>query len=180
VGAGEVTDTANLRRRSSVVAWLKRRRRRLFVIALIVAGIVGAFVLGLENTRRELRDSKQLLLQLQSESQKLREQIADQNSKLINQQSTLTKLASTLNELMPSKDTYQIAANQSLIVANGRMTVGIVGAPTNQSITVNINGRPQVLASGDVVEVAVNPQTTCHVRLQAFDMFKALITATCP
>jgi hypothetical protein len=31
-----------------------------------------------------------------------------------------------------------------------------------------------------VVEVAVNPQTTCHVRLQAFDMFKALITATCP
>ena len=73
-----------------------------------------------------------------------------------------------------------MTTNQSLIVANGRMTIGLVGAPTNQNITVNINGRPEVLASGDVVEVAVNPSTTCHVRVQAFDMFKALITATCP
>jgi hypothetical protein len=180
VGARDVTDQANLRGRSSAVAWFKTRQRRLFVIALIMAAIVGAFVIGLENTRREMMDSKQLVLQLQSEGQKLRDQIADQNTKLLAQQSTLTKLGATLNELMPSKDTYQITANQSLIVANGRMTVGLVGAPTNQNLTVNINGRPQVLASGDVIEVAVNPSTTCHVRIQAFDMFKALITATCP
>jgi hypothetical protein len=64
--------------------------------------------------------------------------------------------------------------------AKGRLRGGLGAAPTNQNLTVNINGRPQVLASGDVVEVAVNPSTTCHVRIQAFDMFKALITATCP
>jgi hypothetical protein len=167
-------------RRVALLSWISARRRRLFTIFLIVAAIIGAFVIGLENTRRELADSKQLILQLQTESQKLKDQIAAQNTKQTTMQSTLTKLAATLNELMPSKDTYQIAANQSLIVANGRVTVGVVGAPTNQNVNVNINGRPQVLASGDVVEVAVDPSTTCHVRVQAFDMFKALITATCP
>ena len=176
-----MTDTTQpVQGRSGAYAWVKARRRRLLTIVIIVAVIVLAYVLGLENTRRELADSKQLVLQLQAESQKYRDQVADQNAKLIAQQGTLTKLSATLNELMPAKDTYQIAVNQSLIVANGRLTVGLVGAPTNQNITLNINGRPQLVASGDVVEVTVNPSTTCRVRVQAFDMFKVLVTATCP
>jgi len=56
----------------------------------------------------------------------------------------------------------------------------LVGSPTNQGITVNINGKQQMVASGDVIEVAVDASTTCHVRVQAFDMFKALVTAACP
>ena len=149
-------------------------------ILVILAVIVGAYVLGLELAYRDLADAKQLVQQLQTESQKLKDQIVEQNTKLIALQSTAAKLRATLNALMPTKDTYQIAANQSLIVANGRLTVGLVGAPTNQGITVNINGKQQMAASGDVIEVAVDPSTTCHVRIQAFDMFKAVITATCP
>jgi len=63
-----------------MVAWFRMRQRRLFIVALIMAAIIGAFVIGLENTRREMMDSKQLVLQLQSEGQKLRDQIADQNT----------------------------------------------------------------------------------------------------
>jgi hypothetical protein len=121
-----------------------------------------------------------LVLQLQTESQKFTDQTTLQKAKVLSLQTTAARLAATLNELMPSKDTYQIAANQSLIVANGHLTVGLVGAPTNQGITVNINGKQQTVASGDVVEVAAGGSTTCHVRIQAFDMFKALVTATCP
>ena len=168
------------KRRSPFSNWFKARRRRLLTLILVVAAIVGAYILGFQNTRRDLADQKQLVQQLQLEGQKLKDQVDSLNAKLVAQDSTLRQLGATLNELMPTKDTYQIAANQSLIVANGRLTVGLVGAPTNQGVVVNINGKQQPAASGDVIEVAVNASTTCHVRIQAFDMFKALITATCP
>ena len=152
----------------------------MLAIVIVLAVIIGAYVIGLEMAYRDLADAKQLVQQLQTESQKLKDQIVEQNTKIIELQSTAGQLKAKLNELMPTKDTYQIVANQSLIVANGRLTVGLIGAPTNQGITLNIGGKQQTAVSGDVVEVALNPTTTCHVRVQAFDMFTALLTATCP
>ena len=179
-----MTDTTQSNRRpqpkSALVGWFTTRRRGLLTIVLVLAAIVAAFVIGLQTSLRELTNAKQLILQLQTESQKFKDQTALQNAKVLSLQSTAARLAATLNELMPSKGTYQIAANQSLIVANGRLTVGLVGSPTNQGIAININGKQQMVASGDVIEVAVDASTTCHVRVQAFDMFKALVTAACP
>jgi hypothetical protein len=179
-----VTDTTQsdrLRQPSTgLPGWFRARGRRLLTIVVILAVIVGAYVIGLEMARRDLADAKQLVQQLQTESQKLKDQIVEQNTKIIELQGTVGQLKTKLNELMPTKDTYQIVANQSLIVANGRLTVGLIGTPTNQGITVNINGKQQMAVSGDVIEVALNPTTTCHVRVQAFDMFTALVTATCP
>jgi hypothetical protein len=179
-----VTDTTQSDRlrqpRSGLTGWFRARGRRPLTIVVILAVIIGAYVIGLEMAYRDLADAKQLVQQLQTESQKLKDQIVEQNTKIIELQSTAAQLRAKLDELMPAKDTYQIAGNQSLIVANGRLTVGLIGAPTNQNITVNINGKPQLAASGDVIEVAVDPSTTCHVRVQGFDMFKAVVTATCP
>lgn len=179
-----MTDTTQSHRRhkpkSGLVGWFTTRRRGLLTIILVLAAIVAAFVIGLQTSLRELANAKQLILQLQTETQKFNDQTTLQKAKVLSLQTTAARLAATLNELMPSKDTYQIAANQSLIVANGRLTVGLVGSPTNQGITININGKQQVVASGDVIEIAVDASTTCHVRVQAFDMFKALVTAACP
>ncbi len=160
--------------------WLKARRRRLLTIVLVLAAIFGAYVLGFENTRHELADEKQLVQQLQLEGQKLKDQVDSLNAKLLAEETSSRKLSATLNELMPAKDTYQIVANQSLIVANGRLTIGLVGSPGNQGIDININGKQRPAVSGDVIEVPGDPSTTCHVRVQAFDMFTALVTATCP
>ena len=177
----DTTQSDRLRQPSpGLTGWFKARRRRLLTIVVILAAIVGAFIFGFEQTRRDLADQKQLVQQLQTESQKLKDQIVDQNTKIIELQGTARLLKAKLNELMPTKDTYQIVANQSLIVANGRLTVGLIGTPTNQGITLNIGGKQQMAVSGDVIEVALNPTTTCHVRVQAFDMFTALVTATCP
>jgi hypothetical protein len=64
-------------------------------------------------------------------------------------------------------------------VANGRLTIGLVGPPTNESINVNVNGKHQSAATGDVVNIALEPPTTCQVRVQSFDMFKAIFAASC-
>ena len=177
----ETTQSNSLRSpRPGLAGWVRGRGRRPLTVIVILAVIIGAYVLGEQMSLRDLNNAKQLILQLQTEGQRFKEQTAEQNNKLLTLENTVGKLTATLNELVPSKDTYQLAGNQSLIVANGRLTVGLVGAPTNQGVTVNINGKQQTVTSGDVIEVVVNPSTTCHVRIQAFDMFQARVTATCP
>jgi hypothetical protein len=80
---------------------------------------------------------------------------------------------------VPTDDTYVIKPNQSLIVAGGRLTVGLVGSPSNESVNININGQRQTVAPGDIIDVAVDPPATCQVRVQSFDMFKAILSAMC-
>jgi hypothetical protein len=80
---------------------------------------------------------------------------------------------------MPSDNTYNIVPNQALILADGRLTVGMVGSPGNEGVTLDINGRQQTLAAGQIVSVAPDPSATCQVGVQSFDMFKAVLTATC-
>ena len=155
--------------------WFKLRGRRLISLVLLLVVIVGAYVIGLETSRRDLADSKQLIQQLQSESQRLKNQIVEQQSQIIGLQSTVSLMRDTLNRIMPSENTYELRANQSLITLNGRITIGLVGSPTNQSITVNINGKQQTVAPGDVVDVPPD----CKVRIQNFDMFTAIVTTTC-
>ena len=155
---------------------MRARRRRLVTIGLVIAAIVAAYVIGFQLSHRELADSKQLVQQLQTESQRIKKQNIDLQADLVSTKTTLTTVQAKLDQIMPTKDTYQIAANKSLIVANGRMTVGMVGSPNNQNVNLNINGRPQMAISGDVIDVPPD----CRVRVQSFDMFKVTVTASCP
>jgi hypothetical protein len=81
--------------------------------------------------------------------------------------------------ILPTENTYNINPNQSLVVANGRLTVGLVGSPTNDSVNLNINGKTQSAPVGAVITSVLDPSTTCQVGVQSFDMFKAVLTATC-
>src|SRR5262249_7517582 len=122
---------------------------------------------------------KLALQQSRAESQKLKSEMAGESVKATAMESGIAKLQATLDELVPSENTYNIKVNQSLIVGGGRLTVGLVGAPTNDSGTLNVNWKGQPLGTGDVLNVAVDAQTNCQVRVQSFDMFKAVVTATC-
>ena len=94
-------------------------------------------------------------------------------------QNKLSTFEAALDEIIPSKNTYNIKPNQSMIVAAGRLTIGLIGAPTNESVNINVNGKQQSVASGDVISVTLDPPTTCQVRVQSFDMFKAVLNASC-
>jgi uncharacterized membrane protein YiaA len=154
------------------------REGRYLLLTALMGGIIG-YLLGLNSAYVEMQAGKVALQQSRAETQKMKSEMAGEGVKTTAMASGIAKLQATLDELVPSENTYNIRANQSLIVGEGRLTVGLVGAPTNDSVTLNINGKRQPLSTGDVLNVAVDGQTNCQVRVQSFDMFKAVVTATC-
>ena len=122
---------------------------------------------------------KQRTLQLQSEVERLKRQIVQQDANLAAAQGKIKNIQAALDEIMPSKDTHVINPNQSMLVAGGRLSIGLIGPPTNANVNMNINGKQQFVSTGDIVNVALDPSTTCHVRVESFEMFKAVVTASC-
>jgi hypothetical protein len=55
----------------------------------------------------------------------------------------------------------------------------MVGPPANDSVLLNINGKSQAVAAGQTLTITPDPATRCLVNLQSFDVFKAVVVATC-
>ena len=146
---------------------------------LMLGGAVGGYLLGHDMAARPLADANELIGRLQPENQRLKQAVLSQSTTIATLQSDLTTARTVLNGLLPSANTYNINANQSLIVANGHLTIGLIGPPSNRAITININGKQYSAVSGDVFSVAPDPATDCAVRVQSFDMFSAVVNASC-
>jgi len=175
-----VTDTTELRQS------VRKRLYRIFaaqpgwwLLVFAIAVGVACYVIGLNVGYLDIAGARQLVQQLRTENQKLKTQISDLNATQVALQNKLSTFEAALDEIIPSKNTYNIKPNQSMIVASGRLTIALVGPPTNESVNVNINGKQQSAASGDVITITLDPQTTCRVRVQSFDMFKAVLNASC-
>jgi hypothetical protein len=158
-----------------------RGRFKLTVIAIVIAlciAVVG-HMYGRYLATSNIRDRDFRIQQLQGEVQKLQGEITERDGKLVAVQSRLTRLQAALDALAPTKDTYTLNPDQSLIVAGGHLSIGLVGLPMNGRINVNINGKQQVAVAGDVIHAPNVPGLECQVRVQSFDMFKAVVTASC-
>jgi cell division protein FtsB len=151
--------------------------RWLFLITILVG--IGGYIVGLNVGYLDIAGARQLIQQLRSDNQKLKTQISDLNATQVALQNKLATFESALDEIIPSKNTYNIKPNQSMIVASGRLTIGLIGPPTNERVNININGKQQSAATGDVINITLDPRTTCQVRVQSFDMFKAILNASC-
>ena len=150
----------------------------LFIFAILLG--IGSYVVGLNDGYLDIAGARQLIQQLRADNQKLKTQIADLNATQVALQNKLSTFEAALDEIIPSKNTYIIKPNQSMIVASGRLTIGMIGAPTNESVNINVNGKQQSVATGDVISITLDPRTTCQVRVQSFDMFKVVLNASCP
>jgi hypothetical protein len=148
-------------------------------VVLVLFIMVSGYFWGRQFNARDIAQRDAAILQLQSDSQRLSADIADQNATLTALRTELTSTKATLDAIMPSLNVYDIIPNQSLIVADGRLTIGMIGSPGNEGIDLNVNGKQQRVAAGDVVRVSPDPSTACQVQLQSFDMFKAVLVATC-
>ena len=159
---------------------LYERRGRIQLVGVLVgalAGGIGGFAYRGSVDEGDIINSNHLVVQHRSENQGLTSQIVDNNAKLDELKGKLADVQAALHAIMPSENTYNISPNQSLIVAGGHLTIGLIGSPTNESI--NINGKQQSAVSGDVIHIALDPSTSCGVEVQSFDMFKAVVGASC-
>jgi hypothetical protein len=150
-----------------------------FLIALLmVGGVVGGYFYGLNLSYSELKSLRDQVEELRPLSARLKSEVVDQSARYIDLQSKLATVQAALEAFMPAKDTYVLNPNQALVVADGRLTIGLVGSPGNDSININVNGKQQRAAPGDVVGTA-DASAGCQVKVQSFDMFKATVNASC-
>ena len=151
----------------------------LATIALLLAVGLGSFLFGIYISSRDLAATRTLVQQLQAEAQRSKQTMIAATVASAALQTKTDKLAADLEAIRPAKDTYNFLPNQSLVLANGMLTVGMVGSPGNNGIVLNVNGARKPVSSGDVVQVDVDAKTSCHVTVQSFDLFKAVVHATC-
>jgi hypothetical protein len=178
----QVTETTGSRQSAQTRSRLhrvftSRQSRWLLVIAILVG--IGGYVVGLNIAYLDIAAARQAIQTLRADNQKLKTQISDQNATQVALQNKLTTTEASLEAIVPSKNTYDIKPNQSMIVAGGRLTIGLIGSPTNESVNININGKRQSAATGDVIKIALDPPTTCQIRVQSFDMFRVILAASC-
>lgn len=156
------------------------RLRLIVLLVLLAIGVaVGGHIYGRRLAANDLAERDTTIQVLRSEGEKLETRYSDQSAQIAALQAKLTNIQAELDAIMPSENTYHINPNQSLVVGDGQLTIGLIGSPTNHGITLNINGKQQSLAAGDALRIAPNASTVCHVDVRSFDMFKAVIRAVC-
>ncbi len=167
---------------SRLRAALAREGRALFVgavLILLLAGGIGTFLLSRNLASSDLVAARQLIDQLRTESQGLRRQVTDQAAELTATNTKLAAVKAQLDAINPSQNVYILSPNETRIVADGHLTIGLVGSPGNESVALDINGKQQAAFAGQPIAVAPDPSVSCTVTVQSFDMFKAAIVASC-
>jgi cell division protein FtsB len=158
----------------------EHRVTALLVAIIIIVGIViGGHLYGRYLSSIDVADREAQIEQLRAESQKQKRDIDGKSAQLTTLQDKLTKTQAALDAIMPSANTYNINPNQTLILGDGHLMVGLVGPPANDSVLLNINGKTQSVAAGQTLSITSDPATKCQVNVQSFDVFRAVVVATC-
>jgi hypothetical protein len=148
-------------------------------VLIVIVAAVAAFLIGRAFGYHDVWQRDAIIQGLQANGQKLEATLAARTADLTSLRAQYADIEAKLEAIVPTKDTYSVDPNHSVLVADGRLSIGLIGAPTNEGVSLNVNGKQQTVAAGDIVRVVLEPATTCQVRIEAFDMFKALVTATC-
>jgi hypothetical protein len=158
-----------------------RGRVFLFVISLCVVAAVAIFgrFYGQHLAYSAMQDRETAIRELELERQQLELEKSGQTANMQTMHTDADRLQAQLDAITPSRNRYNINPNQSLVVADGHLTVGLVGVPGTDGIEINVNGKHQFAAVGDVIHVTPDPSTNCDVKIQSFDMFRAQFTASC-
>jgi hypothetical protein len=149
------------------------------VVIAIVCILVGGHLYGRYLSARDLGGRDNAIEQMRIESQKLKRQLDQKSAQATELDAQIKRIQATLNAIMPAQNRYTIQPNQSLIVGDGHLNVGLVGSPGNESVTLDINGTQQSVSTGQIVHVTPDASTNCQVQVQSFDMFSATLIASC-
>jgi hypothetical protein len=147
----------------------------IMCLGILIGGhLYGRYLASLDFTGRE-----NAIAELRSQALKAKTKSDSQAAELTAMEAKLKSTQATLDSIMPSASTYTINPNQTLIVSDGHLSVGLVGSPGNDSITLNVNGKQQSAAAGQTISVTADSGMQCLLSVQSFDVFKATLVATC-
>lgn len=148
-------------------------------IFIIIGILIGGRLYGKYLSSMDVAERVAQIEQLRAESQKQKRDIDSKSTQLTALQDKLTKTQAALDAITPSANTYNINPNQTLILGDGHLVVGLVGPPANDSVLLNVNGKTQSMAAGQTLSITPDPATKCQINLQSFDVFRAVVVATC-
>lgn len=156
-------------------------RLRLMAVSVVflLLGAIGGYFFGVHSASRDLQANAHTIRQLTDKVQNFEKKIAEKDAKRTALEAALNHAHAAMGAIVPSKNTYDINPNHSIIVADGHLTIGLIGSPSDKAINININGKQISAAAGDVVKITPDPSVNCQVTVQSFDMFKAVIKARC-
>lgn len=175
-----VTDPAGSGRKGSRVSSATSGLRVLLLsVVFLLLGAFGGFTYRGYINEADIRDSAQKAFEFRSENDKLKEKIFDLNTKIEQLQAQIRSVHASMEEMKPSANSYIIGVNRSMVVAEGNLTIGLIGSPTSENLRINVNGKEYLSAAGDIIEVTPNASTKCRVNVQSFDMFGATVHASC-
>jgi hypothetical protein len=175
-----MTSDRSVRMSSRVSRFLITRPLKTLSALIVMLGVaIAIYTLGRQGNAHEIEGYKKRNLELQANNQKLHEDDAKQAAYINDLQSELKSVKGQLDAIVHPESTFEIIPNESKVVAGGNLTVGLVGSPSNDSININVNGKQQSAAAGDVIKVAIGSSTNCRVKVESFEMFRAVVTAIC-
>ena len=159
----------------------RRGRLGLLLTSAFIIGAValGGRVYGQHLAYQDMLERDRAMRQLETESQRLERQRANQNDEVATLRARLAQVQDKLDTVMPARDTFSMDPNRSVVVADGRLTLGLVGLPTSNGVIINVNGKQYTAAAGDVIHVSNDASAPCRVVVQSFDVFNATVTASC-
>jgi len=159
----------------------RRGRIGLLLAAVLIIGAIGIFgrLYGQHLAHEAMQERDSAIRKLELQSQQLEAKHLSGEAETSELRAEIARLQASLSALVPSRNAYGINPNQSIVVGDGHLTIGLVGVPLSSGINLNVNGKQHLVAVGDVIHVAVDASTACNVRVQSFDMFKAVFTASC-
>jgi len=153
--------------------WTPFRRFGVILVVAIVCFTLGLsqgyymVPAGAQNILKKLTADKDRLsvekIALEKQTFELREQ--------------LDKVNNRLEAITPSPNMYKIKPNESRTVPIGRLTVGLVGTPGNQSVELNINDKKYRAQAGDIKDITM----ACRVEVVSFNVIEAnvVVNANC-
>jgi hypothetical protein len=155
-----------------------------FVIAAacvitVVCILVGGHLYGRYLSSLDMGGRDNAIAELRAQDQKTKRDLDAKSAEATELQIKLDKAQAALSAIMPSQGTFNVQPNQAVVVGDGRLTVGLVGSPNNENVTLDINGKQQQVDAGQVIDIAPDASTECQVQVQSFDMFKAVLVASC-
>ncbi len=159
--------------------WATPRGRLIlrWIVILIIA-IIG-YTLGRRTSTILVEDYKQTNAQYLSDNRKLNASNAQLIADMASLEKKMKELQEEVEKLTNASNNHRINTNESLTILEGRLTLGLIGIPSADRVALNINGKQHNLAAGSVVEVVLDPSTTCRIEVVSFAIKFATVNASC-